>query len=214
MSECFKNLRKYPRLISSSVHLSEAVRAIQWFIFNKLLWAKHSLFLFIFVLFSAHWKYSIKFDSKWKMCIWSAWDLNPGPQVGKHRKIHLAMAATKASKMVCQKFNFITLPRLTSSRSQQKKFNSFGSRTWTWHPEIPETIPAGPGSSVWLQTTLCYLDPRILSIGTGRTSFILQTMVRTAAQTRRLPSTMSARIRCTCSTSSLTSWKSLEKINF
>ena len=52
------------------------------------IWANHGLFLFIFVLFTSQFNYKLKKHR------WSAWDSNPGPQNGKHRQNHGAMAAT------------------------------------------------------------------------------------------------------------------------
>ena len=46
-------------------------------------------FSFIFVLFT------LQFNYKLKKHRWSAWDLNPGPQDGRRRQNHGAMAATK-----------------------------------------------------------------------------------------------------------------------
>ena len=55
---------------------------------NKM-WAKHGLFLFIFVSFSLQWQ----IDSEWKKRRWCAWDSNAGLLDGRCRRIHWAMAA-------------------------------------------------------------------------------------------------------------------------
>ena len=44
--------------------------------------------LFIFFLFSLQFQYKLKKHR------WCAWDLNPGPQDGRRRRNHGAMAAT------------------------------------------------------------------------------------------------------------------------
>ena len=49
---------------------------------------KPGLFLFIFVLFSTQWHYSTKFD--YKNHRWCPWDLNPGRQDGRCKRIHWA----------------------------------------------------------------------------------------------------------------------------
>ena len=51
-------------------------------------WANPGLFLFIFVLFLLQFQYKLKKHR------WCAWDSNPGPQDGRRRQNHGAMAAT------------------------------------------------------------------------------------------------------------------------
>ena len=50
-------------------------------------WANPGLFLFIFVFFTLH------ISMNWWKHRWCAWDLNPGWQDGRRRRIHWAMAA-------------------------------------------------------------------------------------------------------------------------
>ena len=52
-------------------------------------------FSFIFVLFTPQINYKLKKRS------WSAWDSNPGPQDGRRRQNHGAMAATCTRSIVC-----------------------------------------------------------------------------------------------------------------
>ena len=52
------------------------------------IWANPGLFSFIFVPFTSQINYKLK--KRW----WSAWDSNPGPQDGRRRRNHGAMAAT------------------------------------------------------------------------------------------------------------------------
>ena len=53
------------------------------------------LFLFIFVLFAFQLKWQVYNlnDINWKKHRWCAWDLNPGQQDWRRRRIHWAMAA-------------------------------------------------------------------------------------------------------------------------
>ena len=52
---------------------------------------KNGPFLASFCLFSF---FSYNFNTNWKKRRWCAWDLNPGPQDGRRRRNHWAMAAT------------------------------------------------------------------------------------------------------------------------
>ena len=52
------------------------------------LWPIPASFSFIFVLFTSQINYKLKKHR------WSAWESNPGPQDGRHRQNHGAMAAT------------------------------------------------------------------------------------------------------------------------
>ena len=74
-------IESFVLLLSYSVHL---------FLFFKK-WANPSLFWFIFILFS------LQFQHKLKKHRWCAWDSNPGPQDGRRRWNHRAMAATLLS---------------------------------------------------------------------------------------------------------------------
>ena len=65
--------------------------------------ASFCLFLFFF-----HYN----FNTNWKKCRWFAWDSNPGPQDGRRRWNHGAMAATSSLELV----------------HMQQKRNSFLSR--------------------------------------------------------------------------------------
>ena len=62
---------------------------IRWNDFKKI-WAEPGLF-FICILSRYNDKYSTK-DYKWKKHRWCAGDSNPGPQDGRCRRIHRAMA--------------------------------------------------------------------------------------------------------------------------
>ena len=75
-------------------------------------WANHGLFLFIFDLF-------LQFQYKLKKRRWCAWDSNPGPQDGRRRRNHGAMAATRS-------FTFL----LYESQIQSRALSSWGTRTY------------------------------------------------------------------------------------
>ena len=56
---------------------------------KNLNWPIPASFLFIFVLFLLQFQYKLKKRR------WCAWDSNPGPQDGRHRRNHGGMAATQ-----------------------------------------------------------------------------------------------------------------------
>ena len=65
-------------------------------------WANPGLFLSIFVLFTFQFKWQIYnlYNINWKKHSWCAWDLNPGWQDGRRRRIHWAMAAPQKWQLV------------------------------------------------------------------------------------------------------------------
>ena len=56
--------------------------------------------LFIFVLFSTQLQMLCNIYCKWKKYWWCAWDLNPGQENGRLRRVHWAMAAPLPSPFV------------------------------------------------------------------------------------------------------------------
>ena len=63
---------------------------------------KYRFFCFVFLKMGQSWPLfclfsffsCYNFNSNWKNCRWCAWDSNPGPQDGRRRLNHRAMAAT------------------------------------------------------------------------------------------------------------------------
>ena len=53
--------------------------------------------LFVYSHPFSHYNFN---NTNWEMCWWCAWDLNPGPQDGRRRRDHGAMAATPASTIL------------------------------------------------------------------------------------------------------------------
>ena len=61
--------------------------------------------------------------TNWKKRRWSAWDSNPGPQNGRRRRNHGAMAAThdhRRSPVLAKRFS---IKKYESSRAQQRSQN-------------------------------------------------------------------------------------------
>ena len=89
-----------------------------------------------FCLFLSFSRYN--FNTNWKKCRWCAWDLNPGPQDGRRRRNHWAMAATLnvtclaiPKTSVCESvaitWQSIFDDRLTKTCEQRGQPNSSGS---------------------------------------------------------------------------------------
>ena len=62
--------------------------AFLWNIYFLKMGQSRPLFLFIFVFSTCY-----NLNSNWKKRRWCAWDLNPGRQDGRHKRIHWATAA-------------------------------------------------------------------------------------------------------------------------
>ena len=108
------------------------------------LWANPGLFFFIFVLFL------LQFQHKLKKHRWCAWDSNPGPQDGRHRRNHGAMAATKEKRKLRVDNNWLHFPwDLGGARGSEaytvkshfgeqllhvKKWPNYGHKTVCWRP--------------------------------------------------------------------------------
>ena len=71
----------------------------------------------LFVLFSFFSHHN--FNTNLKKHRWCAWDSNPGPQDGRHRQNHGAMAATPKNCFVCFKS-----PKINEKEAEKLK-NSF-----------------------------------------------------------------------------------------
>ena len=107
-------------------------------------WANPGLFFFIFVLFL------LQFQHKLKKHRWCAWDSNPGPQDGRHRRNHGAMAATKEKRKLRVDNNWLHFPwDLGGARGSEaytvkshfgeqllhvKKWPNYGHKTVCWRP--------------------------------------------------------------------------------
>ena len=75
----------------------------------------HSRPLFcLFSLFSRN-----NFNTNWKKLRWCAWDSNPGPQDGRRRRNHGAMAATLS------KYNFFTEKMLSSNKNKTNSIDRY-----------------------------------------------------------------------------------------
>ena len=95
----------YFRLLKNSIHQIFDIRPLAFSpIFSAMLFILYlflkngpipASFLFIFVLFTFQFKWQIYNlnNINWKKRRWCAWDSNPGPQDGRCRQIHWAMAA-------------------------------------------------------------------------------------------------------------------------
>ena len=61
-----------------------------------------------FCLFSSFSHYNFN-NTNWKKHSWCAWDSNPGPQDGRRRRNHGAMAATQVKNYCCSKHSCFSL---------------------------------------------------------------------------------------------------------
>ena len=102
----------------------------------------------LFLLFS---HYNFK-NTNWKKHRWCAWDLNPGPQDGRHRWNHGAMAATQILTTVCGKID-----RAVTSDTREPRVRQIWDNTARRRIKTKEKRP---GMDSYLQKMMTRLNQK------------------------------------------------------